>query len=214
MRPVPFSATFNESSISRMHRRLAELVDHLDVQRTAVLEAAALLPHDKWRVRPDLAGWSVADVITHLHRVERGVAKLIAKRASEARQQGHPSESDDSCVLGALDGRQVVDRSRRLQAPVQVQPVDVPDAATALAMLEESRVALRAALAQADGLALGTIRHPHPLLGELDLYQWILFVGQHEARHRTQITEVAAAVASPLFLADRTGRSSSFILEV
>lgn len=181
-----------------MHRRLTELLDYLDTQRIAVIEAAASLPHDRWLVRPDPNRWSVAEVVTHLHRVERGVAKLIAKRVGEAKEQGHPFETEDSSVLGRLDGKHVSDRSRPVQAPPQVQPPVAPDAATALAMLEESRVALRESLAQADGLALGAIRHPHPVLGEIDLYQWVLFVGQHEARHRSQITEAAAAVASEL----------------
>ena len=55
---------------------------------------------------------------------------------------------------------------------------------------------LRAALADADGLALGMITHVHPVLGEIDLYQWILFVGQHEARHVAQITEVVSAASA------------------
>lgn len=55
---------------------------------------------------------------------------------------------------------------------------------------------LRAALAEADGLALGTITHVHPVLGEIDLYQWILFVGQHEERHIGQIVEVVSAASA------------------
>jgi len=61
--------------------------------------------------------------------------------------------------------------------------------------LNESREMLRAAVAEADGLALGSITHPHPVLGEIDLYQWILFVGHHEARHAQQIDEVAQSVS-------------------
>ncbi|MEA2712972.1 MAG: hypothetical protein QOK27_933, partial [Gemmatimonadales bacterium] len=38
--------------------------------------------------------------------------------------------------------------------------------------------------------ALGGLTFSHPLLGSLDLYQWILFVGQHEARHAAQIAEL------------------------
>ena len=46
---------------------------------------------------------------------------------------------------------------------------------------------MRAAVATADGLALGNIKHNHPLLGELDLYEWLVFLGEHEARHKKQI---------------------------
>ena len=49
----------------------------------------------------------------------------------------------------------------------------------------------RTAIESGDGLALGAIRHTHLRFGELDLYQWILFVAEHEARHTAQVREVA-----------------------
>jgi hypothetical protein len=46
-----------------------------------------------------------------------------------------------------------------------------------------------------DGLALGEIRHTHLRFGELDLYQWCLFVAEHEKRHVRQLREVVAQLA-------------------
>ena len=43
--------------------------------------------------------------------------------------------------------------------------------------------------AEPDGLALGEIRHTHLRFGELDLYQWILFVAEHEKRHVAQLRQ-------------------------
>ena len=71
-------------------------------------------------------------------------------------------------------------------------------AAEGLAALETSRRELLSAVAEGDGLALGTVTYPHPLLGDLNLYQWILFVGQHEARHAGQIREIAAHLPEAL----------------
>ena len=178
-----------------MHARLTELLDYLDIKRASVLEAASALPADRWTLRPAPDRWSVADVCWHLQRVETGVAKLIRKRTTEAREQGHPAEDADSSQLGALDGRGITDRSIRIEAPPQVAPMETPSAETARRLLNESRVMLRAAIADADGLALGRITHPHPVLGEIDLYQWILFVGLHEERHISQIAEAAAATS-------------------
>ena len=47
------------------------------------------------------------------------------------------------------------------------------------------------AIRAADGLALGSIHQTHARLGELDLYGWILFVAEHEARHAQQAAEIA-----------------------
>ena len=176
-----------------MHPRLTELLDFLDVTRASVLDAAALVPQQRWGVRPALGQWCVAEVCWHLQRVESGVAKLIRKRTTEARAAGHPAERADSGLLGTGDRFGIVDRSRRIDAPSQVTPQEVPSAEGAQRLLGESRAMLRSAIADADGLALGLIMHPHPVLGDINLYEWILFVGLHEQRHLGQLREVAAA---------------------
>jgi len=178
-----------------MHPRLTELLEYLDAQRAHVLGAASNLPPERWIERPEADRWSVSEVCWHLQRVETGVAKLIRKRANEARLQGHPAEDADSSLLGSLDGRRLDDRSVRLVAPTHITPTDMPSAEVVQQQLNESREMLRAAVTEADGLALGSITHPHPVLGEIDLYQWILFVGHHEARHAKQIDEVAQTVS-------------------
>lgn len=179
-----------------MHPRLTELLDYLEAQRNRVRGAANRLPRDRWAIRPSPDRWSVAEVIWHLQRVERGVAKLIAKRASEAKAVGHPAEVSTTSVIDLLDGRRVDDRTALLVAPPQVSPPEPVDPHEVERQLEESRAMLHDAIAAADGLALGSIVHPHPVLGEINLYQWILFVGLHEARHAGQIDEVADATST------------------
>ncbi len=183
------------SSPRVMHPRLAELLTFLEAQRDRVRGAANRLPRDRWGVRPSPDTWSVAQVIWHLQRVESGVAKLIRKRAIEARASGHPEEDSTTSLIDALDGSAIQDRSKPLVAPPQVAPPEPLDPSDVEHQLEESREMLRSAIADADGLALGSITHPHPVLGEINLYQWILFVGHHEARHASQIAEVADAAS-------------------
>jgi len=36
----------------------------------------------------------------------------------------------------------------------------------------------------------------HPVLGPINMYQWVLFNGSHEARHTLQIREIAAQLNS------------------
>jgi transcriptional regulator of NAD metabolism len=74
-----------------------------------------------------------------------------------------------------------------LEAPATVHPRANIDISEAVEGLESSREALRAAAVSANGLSIGEIKHTHPVLGEIDLYQWLIFVGQHEGRHRKQI---------------------------
>ena len=180
-----------------MHPRLAELSEHLAQQRRDLLDVASAVPTERWQTRPAPDRWSVSEIFEHLHRVERGAAAVLAKRIAKARAEGeHPAESDTSSVLGTLDRFRVSQLDRKLVAPELVVPTENPDRGTAERMLAESRAALLAAMASGDGLALGEIKHTHLRFGELDLYQWILFVAEHEKRHGNQLRDVARQLAT------------------
>ena len=120
--------------------------------------------------------------------VESGIARLITKRAGRAREAGLGEEHSTESVLASFDQQSAtLEATEAMQSPVTVQPRANVDMSDALKGLESSREALRAAAVTANGLSLGEIKHTHPILGELDLYQWLIFVGQHEGRHRKQI---------------------------
>jgi hypothetical protein len=176
-----------------MHARIAELMDHLDRTRAALLATVESVPESRRNVSPGSGGWSPAQVLDHLAVVEAGSVRLMAKRIARAREGGLGPDPKTSSVLGALDGQGVASREQRWQAPEIVLPRDGATAASALASLRESRAALLELLRDADGLDLSAVRAMHTRLGDIDMYQWALFIGQHEARHTSQIGEMAAA---------------------
>jgi uncharacterized damage-inducible protein DinB len=174
-----------------MHPRLAELSEHLALQRRTLLDVASRVPDGRWQTRPSDGQWSVSEILEHLSRVERSAAAVLAKRIGQAREAGHPEEQETSSVLGTLDRFRVSELDRKLVAPEIVRPTENPDRETAERLLGESRAALERAMTSGDGLALGSIKHTHLRFGELDLYQWLLFVAEHEKRHTAQLREVA-----------------------
>jgi uncharacterized damage-inducible protein DinB len=173
-----------------MHPRLTELVEYVDAQRAALLDAASAIPPERWTERPSPDRWSVAEVLEHLYMVEHSCARVIAKRAAEARAAGHPAETATSSRLGALDGSDFRDRTTRREAPERVAPTGALSSDEVRSAVDRSRAELREAIAAADGLALESVRFAHARLGDLDLYQWILFIGHHEARHTAQVIEI------------------------
>jgi uncharacterized damage-inducible protein DinB len=170
-----------------MHARLAETMDYVEEKRKELLRSFAGVPADRLRRKPSDGAWSVAEILDHLGIVESGVARLIAKRAGKAREAGLGEEKSTESVLASFDQHRAKLESMKMESPMSVQPRGDADLKEALEGLEASRQSLRAAAIAADGLSLGEIKHTHPLLGELDLYQWLIFLGQHEARHRKQI---------------------------
>ena len=178
-----------------MHPRLVELVDYAQAQRAELLSAVALIPEPRRQQRTHADCWSVAEVLEHLHRVERGITRLLIHGLERAKAEGIGPEQEVGSMLGSLDKFQLPRRGRVFNAPEPVRPSGQYSAGQMLAALRESRQALLSALTALDGLALSKVAHAHPLLGSLNLYQWVLFVGQHEARHAAQIQEMASQLS-------------------
>ena len=174
-----------------MHPRTQELLEYLEAQRAVLRAAFDAVPPAARDKAPAPGQWSAAAVIEHLAIVDGGIARLISKKVAEARASGLGPETSTDPVLPTLAVARVVDRSNRFAAPDAVQPKGL-DADAAWEALERATVAVRAAVAEGDGLALDSITHPHPRSGLQSLYYWIAFVGAHEARHAEQIRESIA----------------------
>jgi uncharacterized damage-inducible protein DinB len=174
-----------------MHPRTEELLHHLDTQHERLRAAVERVSPDRREVKPSADRWSVAEVVEHLSIVERRLERVFTSKLAEARAAGLGPERDQSPVVGTIDMDRVLDRSRRIRASEGALPSGKLDVGAAWAALERSRQALRDSVAQSDGLALGDVVQPHPVLGPINLYQWIAFVGAHEARHTAQIIELS-----------------------
>jgi hypothetical protein len=180
--------SINSGQGGSMHARLAETMDYVEEKRKELLQSLAGVPSDRLGTRASADGWSVSEILDHLSIVEAGIARLIAKRAARAREAGLGDETSTESVLASFDPyRSRLDATTEMRAPTTTLPRANVEIKEAIKGLETSREALRAAVSTASGLSLSEIKHTHPILGELDLYQWLIFVGHHEGRHRKQI---------------------------
>ncbi|HEY7235915.1 MAG TPA: DinB family protein [Gemmatimonadaceae bacterium] len=173
-----------------MHPRTEELLRHLDRQHLRLRQAVDDFPRAKRQTKPSPERWSVAEVLEHLSIVEARIERVFTRKLTEARAAGLGRERDESPVVGTIDMDRLLDRTRRITTAEATLPTGTLDADAAWAAYERSRDTLCAAVLAADGLALGDVVHPHPILGPINLYQWIAFVGGHEARHAAQILEL------------------------
>lgn len=175
-----------------MHPRTAELLAFLDQQRQILRSAYESVPAPMRDRAPAPDAWSVANIIEHLAMVERRFADRLSSRIAEAQADGLDRETSTAPIVPTFNLAPLTDRSNRLTAPPPVHPSGV-SADAAWQALEDATAALRAAILQGDGLALGTITMAHPVFGQLPLYHYIAVAGAHECRHAAQIREIAAA---------------------
>jgi hypothetical protein len=178
-----------------MHPRIRELLDHLDSQRAILRAAFDAVPAAARDRSPAPDRWSPAGIVEHLAIVEQRVGPALAARIASARADGVGVDTSSEPVLPTLDLERVVSRTTRVNAPEMSHPSGL-DAETAWAALERAGTAVRETLRSADGLALGTITHPHPFFEALSLYEWFALIGSHEARHAAQIREIVEVSAA------------------
>jgi hypothetical protein len=178
-----------------MHPRLKEIDGFLAERRAEVLTAVASLPTGPVVVPP--GAWPAAAIVDHLRLTETSVSKLLHVTVSRLPAGGRVPETETESVLHRVDHGVLANRDRRIPAPAIVQPRADVTLAEAMAGLEASRAALRGSMLEAAGVALGSFTYPHPLLGQFDLYQWLVFLGLHESRHACQIRELGQTRFDP-----------------
>jgi len=174
-----------------MHPRIEEVINYLDGERATLRGAVESVPAELRDKQPGPDRWSVAQVLEHLGIIEKRIGLGMAKWVEEAREGAIGPETETSSVMNSLPRALIVDRSKPRNAPEEVRPPGDIDANAAWEVLEKTREAMCSAFRGGDGLALSQVVQPHPVLGPINLYQWMLFVGSHEERHTAQIIEIA-----------------------
>ena len=190
------TATDHEATPRITHPRLVEVATYLGATRADFVGAAHEVPVAHWSDAPGDGAWSAAQIVDHLRIVEHGIVRLVQKLVPAARAEGLAAETDTGSVIDAAFIARTTDRSRRIEAPPRVLPAGAPDRDAGLAAMRAERAELLAAMADADGLALGSLEWAHPALGAMDLYRWLVFVGALEARHAAQLRDLVRALAT------------------
>jgi len=95
--------------------------------------------------------------------------------------------------VGTYDVASLLNRSGKHVAPDAVVSQG-NDWQPAWNTLEAARQSFLDVYRSGDGLALGDVIYHHPRLGRLNLYQWAVWLGAHEARHTEQVHEISATL--------------------
>lgn len=178
-----------------MHPRIAEVLTHLDTYRTVLEHAVAMVPTSLHHQRPSDGRWSVAEIVEHLAIVEGQIGQLLVQQIEAARAAGLAQDDDITPVVPTFDMAMLLDRSKPRMANESLHPKRTSDVAHSLGVLRAHRLHLRDVIIAADGLALGAIQIPYPgWAGTLNVYQFLVFLGGHEARHTLQVRETADTV--------------------
>jgi len=167
---------------------LEPIVQKLAATRHQLLRAADLVPTGHWRTRPSDECWSACELIAHLTTIERFILQS-ADRHSQKRPKEWPFYRRFHVPFVVVEKRWI-----RRKSPIPVDPESLRDKEEMLAMLREVRERTLAFMDETRGRDLSAYRWPHPFIGTLNLYEWLLFVGSHEIRHTKQMLEIATSL--------------------
>ncbi|HUQ47688.1 MAG TPA: DinB family protein [Gemmatimonadaceae bacterium] len=170
-----------------MQQRLAELLSYLDSTREQLLATVSNVNPSFAGVRPRGESWSAADNLAHLALVEERIARLVEEGVEWAKANGVGPETSDESIMSSLDRFSLTDAVKKRTAPPMITPEEGKTVEESVEALLGWRARLKAALLASQGLDLTQVTKPHPVAGAMSMYQWGLFVAQHEERHRRQI---------------------------
>jgi hypothetical protein len=163
-------------------------MSHLHASRKLFLDSIAGLSESQWKFKPAPDRWSIAECAEHITLSQDSLFQFVTGKVlkSPAKTVTRTEDrSEDEAVI-----RLVRDRSHKAQAPEDLQPAGRWPAREALIKhFKESRDRI---IAYVENTQEDLRRHfaPFPPLGELDAYQWILFLSAHTERHVEQINDV------------------------
>jgi len=181
--PAPASTT-----LSAAERESA--LSSLQATHDAFLKSIAGLSEKQWRFKPAPDRWSVAEVSEHIAISESTIFGMV-----ESKVMTSPAAPEKRAEVAGKDGiilTKVPDRSRKAQAPEFLKPTNRWATREELTKaFEDSRQATMDYVRTTND-DLRDHFAPHPLLGPLDAYQWILLISAHSERHTKQIEEVKA----------------------
>jgi DinB superfamily len=172
-----------------MRPSLEEITGQLASVRADLTSLIEHTQPEKFEHRPTDGGWTGTGIIQHLGKVEGASTKLLEGLFAKAMAEGMPMETESKSWLHSLDQYHALDRTVLIEAPERLVPDANAELATSWTSLQAVRQRLLRAVASVDGRDLTVINAPHPKFGMFNGYEWILMVGQHEARHLIQLRE-------------------------
>jgi DinB superfamily len=170
-----------------MGSRFQEIIITIEASRARLLNAVSGLDQAALDRRPADGTWSVGEILHHLMLMETSVTRLLERQVTRAAQHGLLPDTSNASMLSSLDRFSIETAPEKIVAPQGFIPTHGLPRAELLDGLASSRAALLREAVRADSFDLAQLHFPHPVLGRLDMYQWVLYLGQHELRHLHQV---------------------------
>lgn len=132
----------------------------------------------------------MAEVAGHVQLVDSGSLRAMFRALRDARAAGLRAETEESSVADSMDRYAIASSPEKRVAPSFTVPDPLPAKPDVLDSLRKTTDGLQLWAGEASGYALGDVHFPHATFGKINLYQWLIFLGEHTERHRRQVLSI------------------------
>ncbi len=171
-------------------KKAQEVVDYMTQQREKFLATADGLSDAQLNFKPAEDHWSIREIFHHIWMVEGLTSRLMANLLKQAVENNLPADADtEGSVLNSLASH-AEKLNGKFQAPERVMPIDAGSLEESITKMGETRAKILQPLDELCKYDVSSLLYPHPALGPIHAYQWLLVMGGHESRHRNQINRI------------------------
>lgn len=168
-----------------------QIFTFIDKKRERLVESVSELSDEQasqQRRAPD--AWSIAEIMEHLSIGEIGIVGLINRLLEKTEAKGLINQ--DKIVFNpplSLAAEAESAKDAKFEAPEHLIPNKGAALSLSLESLKASRASLHELRSRIEIVDAHDAKFPHPAFGNLNLYQWVAFIGLHETHHLKQIRE-------------------------
>lgn len=172
---------------------VSEILATIDNIRSKLVKTVSILTdqHANFQSAPEK--WSAVYLVEHLAKTEESLLKVIEKLLAKAEAENVPATGTIEPPV-SFSEHLLKASEQKFTAPEFIKPEGAATIGESLARLEKSRYALRVLQPRLEKVDSSNAVYPHPAFGPLNLYQWLAFIGLHEARHLKQIADTLDAL--------------------
>ena len=149
--------------------------------RNEVLLSVSGLSDEQLNEQVEQGSWTIMQVLEHLYLIELSVTHVVSKQLANG----------ESKIVEEKPIQLTTNRSTKIEAPSFAIPsTNFISLKNLIEKLSKSRNRLMRVIDSTDKISLEQRAEHHPAFGEMNLKQWVDFIGLHEKRHFAQIEEL------------------------
>jgi uncharacterized damage-inducible protein DinB len=180
-----------------IYHTISDILAANEKSQARFTDAVSNLTEAQANFRLDENQWTIAEIVEHVSIIDNNVLRLTHKLLKEAESAPKPLKADLNLGHTSLD-ENGHHHPGPFPAPERVRPQGGVGIEDSLAKMRASLAGFAEIKSRLEAVDLSEQTFLHPFLGPINVYQWMILLGEHEDRHRAQVERLKATAGFPV----------------